>query len=94
MSDKPITRPHPPSTPAQKVGRVVTPHRPTRPLCNQGAGACVCPLSAGGCESGEKPGEWIPRELLLPDTLEDIERGRIVQAELFPERAMIVKPTG
>lgn len=30
--------------------------------------------------------EWIPPELQLPDTLEEIERGRIVQQELFPER--------
>ena len=44
------------------------------------------PRSAGGCDQEDKPGGWIPPELLLPDTIEAIEAGRIDQRELFPEQ--------
>jgi hypothetical protein len=84
MSRQPNTRPHRPDTPAHKAGRVATTHRPG-PLCNRGRAAGGVPSSVGDYERPEKPGGWIPKEYLLPDTLDGIERGRVDQRGRFPD---------
>ncbi len=57
MAKKPNTRPHPPSTPARKAGRVDTTHRP-RPFYKKGGRLMVCPRSEGDCDHNEKLGGW------------------------------------
>jgi hypothetical protein len=90
MTRKSNTRPHPPTTPARKAGRVANTHRPA-PLCNRGRAAGGVPSSAGGCGDKEKPGGWIPKEYALPDvaTLErlSVPGGGRQQQQLFPEPA-------
>ena len=52
-----------------------------RPLCNRG-GRVSRRCRQGANESkGETRGEWIPPELRLPDTIEEIERGRRTQQQ-------------
>ncbi|MEN6407019.1 MAG: hypothetical protein ABFC77_11170 [Thermoguttaceae bacterium] len=83
MNKKSNTRPHPPATPACKAGRLANAHRPA-PLCNKGRAAGGVPSSKGDCEQKEKPGEWIPKEYRLPDSIKEIEAGRPgKQLELF-----------
>ncbi len=83
MSKKPSTGPHSPSTPAQKVGRVVTPHRPTPPYVIRGGRVCVCPCGKA-CQCKSKTlGEWPPPDYALRNDLDTIEQGRQQQRCLF-----------
>jgi hypothetical protein len=84
------TRLHSPSTFSGDCGRLQNTHSPT-PIYMMGGRLCVrVPDARGVCakKKKSKTGEWIrqiPPEYLLPDSIEEIEAGRLTQERLFKE---------
>ncbi len=84
-------RPHQPKSNGPTRATTGSTQRP-RPLCNRGGRAVVCCEVLGPSAQKSKRGRcnqsepWPPPEYALPNTIEAIERGRIVQAELFDEQ--------
>jgi hypothetical protein len=76
MSKKPSTRPHPPSTPAQKswAGGHTTGLR--APYVVRARARVCANARKQVCECQKTLGEWIPKTMQLPDSLEAIEAGR------------------
>lgn len=73
-----IHPPHPPTSSAQTTGRVGH-HHPPRPFYKKGGRADDVSRPGRPSAHKEKPGGWIPPELQLSDTPDEIEGGRVEQ---------------
>ena len=79
------THSHPFSSVLIRSGATVTPFCPALSYREADDTGVDVRLQASRSNS-PKPGEWPPKEYALPSTVAEIERGRIVQWELFDEQ--------